>query len=237
MIFLRRRSLRLPALTVCVGLLLTGCASDPEDDEDQDTGAESAEEQQLAENPIPEPEYDDDDSVRLPVALVSPAGVDATAPIDEEGNVQEQPPAEPGGLEPHRTERARSELFGCDNRVSVVQTVPVVTEDPAHDAIEYLAALENYELGRPAFANAVGVASGIEVDSVDYANDVVTVNLTGQPQARNYCESWQALKQIEITARSATGAGAAEILVDGTPLPELWGLTEDAPLELVEIQR
>nr|WP_022872138.1 GerMN domain-containing protein [Nesterenkonia alba] len=236
---------RTAAAGTCLALLLTACElgdTEQTDQQDDDTVTEE-DEADTAENPIPEPEYEDDDTVRLPIGLVSPAGHSEAAPIGEDGQLEgnQAPGAAPGTgapqMRPHQTEIARSATFGCEDTISVVRTVPMVTEEPATSALEFLFADDSYEHGDPAFINALAVSSNLAVDNTELNGDTVTVELTGQPTVRSGCESWQLLKQIETTARLATGASRAEITVDGVSLAELLGLaTEDTPLEIYEIE-
>ncbi|WP_258934747.1 hypothetical protein [Nesterenkonia pannonica] len=44
------------------------------------------------------------------------------------------------------------------------------------------------------------------------------------------------LKQIETTARMATGADEAEVLLEGASLAEQLGISEDSPLQINEIE-
>src|SRR5699024_6104612 len=107
-------------------------ACSPADSGDDDSAAEASEQEQTTQNPIPEPEYASDDTVRLPIGLVSPAGHNQLAPIGEDGSITEDQGGDLAGQQsgppPHQTEIARTATFGCEDTISVVQTVPVVTD-------------------------------------------------------------------------------------------------------------
>lgn len=242
----RRRAV---AALVGAALLTAACSDvDPGDhgsgtgDSDiNDSSTESAQDEQTNQNPIPEPQYDGDDTVRLPIAVVSPAGHNLIAPIGEDGSIGEpQARGADGqtiGAPPHQTEIARTEVFGCQDTISVVQTVPVVTDDPAAAALEYLLALGSVTHGEPAFSNPLSISEDLSITSVELSGNQVIVTLDGEPAARDACQTWQVAKQIETTARIATGADSAEIRMENSTLNELWGLSDDGPLQITEIQR
>ncbi|MDZ5077622.1 GerMN domain-containing protein [Nesterenkonia sp. HG001] len=197
-----RRSHRLCGVAAAATLLLAACGGD-EDDSPQDP-----------EQAIPVPEHEADDSVRLPIGLVSPEGHSVNAPISEDGQVEIQ--EEAGSVQ--QTEVARTAPFGCDDTVSVIATVPMVTDDPAQAAVEFLLQDQHYHHGEPAFRNPLAISDDLEVETVAVDGDVVTVELSGQPAVRSTCESWQIYTQLDATARAATGVDRSEILLDGEPL-------------------
>lgn len=227
------------AAALCAALLTSACSPDssaPQEDAGQDG------QEQQNQDPIPEPEFDDDETVALPIGLISPAGHNEIAPIGEDGRIVEPQsgpgyPGQQNAPRPHQTEVARSDSFGCGNTVSVVQTVPTVTDDPARSALEYLLSLDSSGLGRPAFGNPLGLSSEVQVESVEVSGETVTVALSDVPVARDSCEAWRVTKQIEATARAATGTTAAEVMVGDTPLAAHWGLADETPLRLTEIRR
>lgn len=237
----RRRSTAgaVAGVALSAALLFTAC-SPSEEEGTEDAGAEDGED---AGDAMPEPEYDDDDTVQLPVGLVSPEGHNEIAPIDEDGSIieNEQEAAYPGAPEPpspHQTEIARTSTFGCEDTISVVRTVPMVTEAPTDAALNYLLGVESDEHGEPEFYNPLEhSAEDLDVDSTDVDNGTVTVELSGEPAAGDECESWQVLKQIEATARATSGADNAEVLLEGEPLDEYLNITDDQPLEITEINQ
>lgn len=241
----RRRAL---AGAGCIGLavLLAGCGpADPEPQQDS-----------APRNTIPQPQFEADDSVRLPLAMVSPEGQSQAAPLDGETTPENWQSQEDGqatlqdeqapGIPPEETpqvaqaqeiEIARTATFGCEDTVSVVQSVPMVTEDPAAAAIQFLIDDQLYSHGSPAFSNPLAGSEELSVDSVDVEDDTVLVELSGEPETSGECESWQILTQIETTARVATGATYSEVSVDGQPLAEIFGLPVDQdPLQINEVQ-
>ncbi len=213
-------------------MLLAGCgdSSETEQEQTEDTGSS-----------IPQPEYDADDSVRLPLAMISPAEQSQDAPLEEDGSLEGSgapgsPVEESNGQQAHEIEIARTEAFGCGDTLSVIQTVPMVTEDPAVAALEYLISDELYSHGSPAFGNPLSASDELRVDSVELEGDTVTVQLSGETVTRSECESWQILTQIETTARAATGATGSEVLLEGQPLAEVLGLgPTQSPVEIREI--
>lgn len=232
------RPVRRAGAVVALSLLLTGCT----------WGGEENAEEEVPENTIPQPEYENDDTVRLPIGMVSPAGHSEGAPLGEDGTLEgtEAPGApvdedgnqlfESDPQQTHQTEIARTDTFGCGDTISVVQTVPMVTEDPAQTALEYLINDPLFYHGDPAFINPLAVSEDLAVESVEADGDTVTVELTGDPASRSECESWQILTQLETTARIATGATYSEVLLDGAPLAQELGLMEpETPVEIHEI--
>ncbi|MDS2173061.1 MULTISPECIES: GerMN domain-containing protein [unclassified Nesterenkonia] len=215
-----RRSLRLCGAAAAAALLLAGCGGD---DEDAPTEPDQA---------IPAPEHEADDTVRLPLGLVSPQGHSVNAPIDEEGVVRIR--EDVGSVQ--QTEVYRTDTFGCEDTVSVIASVPMVTEDPARSAVEFLLQDQHYHHGDPAYLNPLAISEGLELDSVTVDDDVVTVDLTGEPTVRGACESWQIHSQLEATARAATGAEEAEILLDGEPFAHVLGIeVTEGPLTLQRV--
>lgn len=220
------------AASLGLTVLLAGCGDSPETEQEQTEETGSS---------IPQPEYDADDSVRLPLAMISPAAQSQDAPLEEDGSLEGtgapgSPVEESDGHEAHETEIARTETFGCGDTLSVIQTVPMVTEDPAVAALEYLISDELYSHGSPAFGNPLSASDDLSVDSVEVDGDTVTVQLSGEPVSRSECESWQILTQIETTARAATGATDSEVLLDDQPLAEVLGLgPTQGPVEIREI--
>lgn len=173
-------------------------------------------------NPLLEPEFDDDETVALPIGLISPPGYDWEIYDSEQADGPEQP---------HGRQVARTEAFGCDDYISIVQTVPMVTEEPGESALEYLISLERTQYGSPAFLNPLA-SSGLTVTDVDQEGETVTVSLTGTVVSSSVCQSWQILKQVETTARAATGAQQAEVLLDGSPLAAQLGLEDVGQLTI-----
>lgn len=118
----------------------------------------------------------------------------------------------------------------------MIQTVPMVTDDPAQTALEYLINDPLYYHGDPAFSNPLSVSETLAVESVETDGGTVTVELSGEASSRSECESWQILTQLETTARVATGADDSEVLIDGIPLHEELDLPPaETPLEIQEI--
>lgn len=234
----RRR--RLVTAVLGVGLLTAACSPADSGDVESQEEEESAQQEQTQQNPIPEPEYASDDTVQLPIGMVSPAGHNQIAPIGEDGSIiedQGNTADQQTGPPPHQTEIARTATFGCGDTISVIQTVPVVTDDPAEAALEHLLSVDSVTHGEPAFSNPLAISDGVSVASVELADGQVTVTLEGEPAARDACETWQVAKQIETTARIATGADSAEIRLEDSTLSEHWGLEDDGPLQITEIQR
>lgn len=232
------RPLRLTGTAAALTLILAGCGGGEEDRTEEDSPA----------NAIPQPEFEGDDTVRLPVAMVTPDGHSEGAPIGEDGTLEgtDAPgdPVDEDGNElfeadpdqTHQIEIARTGSFGCGDTVSVIQTVPMVTDDPAPTALEYLINDPLYYHGDPAFSNPLSVSETLAVESVETDGDTVTVELSGEASSRDECESWQILTQLETTARVVTGADDSEVLIDGTPLHEELGLPPaETPLEIQEI--
>ncbi|MGJ9424488.1 GerMN domain-containing protein [Nesterenkonia halotolerans] len=221
------------AASLGLTVLVSGCgdSSETEQEQTEETGSS-----------IPQPEYDADDSVRLPLAMISPAEQNQEAPLDEDGSLESsEAPGSPveeesNGQQAHEIEIARTEAFGCGDTLSVIQTVPMVTEDPAVAALEYLISDELYSHGSPAFGNPLSASEDLSVDSVELEGDTVTVQLSGEAVTSSECESWQILTQIETTARAATGATDSEVRLEGQPLAEVLGLgPAQSPVEIREI--
>ena len=219
----------------CIGLalLLAGCGPSEPESQEQDEPS----------NSMPQPEIEADDSVRLPLAMVSPDGQAQAAPLDGEETPEDDQvsadPAEEAGedQQTQEIEIARTDTFGCDDTVSVVRSVPMVTEDPAAAALEFLIDDTLSTHGLPSFFNALAATEELSVDSVEVQDDTVVVALSGEPVTTGECESWQILTQIETTARVATGASESEVTVDGVPLAEVLGLPADRdPLQIHQIQ-
>lgn len=235
------RRCRPVAAALGLALLVAACSPDSTGESSEETETESGQQEDTAQNPIPEPEYDSDDTVRLPIGVVSPVGHNEAAPIGDDGSILEAQSHNASGQRsgplPHQTEIARTEPFGCGDTISVIQTVPTVTDDPADAALDYLLSLESVTHGDPDFSNPLAVSDDVSVASVEVADNQVTVTLDGEPAARDGCETWRIAKQIETTARIATGADSAEIRLENSTLAEHWGLGDDGPLEIIEIQR
>lgn len=228
---------RRTATVVGALLLITACGPAEEEPQEQEDSEEAV-------NEIPQPELDSDDTLHLPVGMVSPAGHSEGAPIGEDGTIEStEAPGDPingqdeSEQQTHTTEVARTSTFGCEDTISVIETVPAATDDPVGAALDFLMKDPLYYHGEPAFINPLAVSETLEVSTVEEDGDTVTVDLTGEPISRSQCESWQILKQLETTARAASGASSAEILVDGEPLADLLGIQEadDQPLEIREI--
>lgn len=219
-----RRSLRLCGVAAAAALVLAGCGGDEEGDEEDSS--------QNPEQAIPAPEHEADDSVRLPIGLVSPEGHSDDAPISDDGQVDISEAAD----SVQQAEVARTGRFGCGDTVSVIATVPVVTEEPALAAVEFLLADQHFDHGDPAFLNPLAVSDDLDVETVTVDDDVVTVELSGEPTVRSTCESWQIHSQLDATARAASGASRAEVLLDGEPLAAALGLdVQDDPVALQQI--
>lgn len=203
---------------------LSACNGDSGDD---DAGgapdpAQEAAEEEIPDNPLPEPEFGDDETVALPLGLVSPPGYDWEIYSSDDEFQPDQP---------HSHQVARTEMFGCQDYISVMHSVPMVTENPTESALEYLISMDTSQHGSPAFLNPLA-SSGLEVTGVEQDNDTVTVNLTGFAGSTDQCQSWQILKQIETTARAATGAQQADIVLDDVPLAAQLGLEDTTPLTI-----
>lgn len=188
---------------------------------------------------MPEPQYDDDETVELPIGLVSPAGLSLSSPIGPDGTITTNNDAlqYTGQAPPHGTEIARSASFGCEDTISVVRTVPLVSDDPGEAALEYLLSLDNVDHGNPRFSNPLALSSTLSVDQVQVNGSVAEVELSGEPVLRDSCDMWRVAMQIEVTVRAATGASSAQIMLNGMSIQEYWGLEEQGPLEITEIQR
>ncbi|RJN32765.1 GerMN domain-containing protein [Nesterenkonia natronophila] len=199
-----------------------GDSADNESDTESKEGNQDTAEQDPPDDPLPEPAFDDDETVSLPIGLVSPPGYDWEIYESDDEYRPDQP---------HSHQVARTNMFGCQDYISVMQTVPIVTEDPTTSALEYLLAMDTSQHGDPAFLNPLA-SSGLEVTGAEHDGDVVTVSLTGSAGSTSICQSWQILKQIEATARAATGAPEAEVLLDEAPLSAQLGLEETSPLTI-----
>ncbi len=230
------------AILLASALVLTSCGSDSDADgqSEEDSGGG-----------IPQPEYDDDETTRLPLAFVSPHGSEEGAPSGENGNMenpdapgaQDEDETEADDDEPleavHVSEMARSADFGCGDTVSVVRSEPLVTDEPARDAVDFLLDDERYYHGDPAFINALAASEQqLSIESIEVEDDTAVVELSGEPITRSDCESWQIIVQLQVTARAATGADSAEILLEGSPLAEELGLpADDVPqVELLDVE-
>lgn len=226
-----RRSARLLGVFACAAtLLVAGCGPDSGDADGTQEGAEGTDE--TPENALPEPEHEGDDTVRIPLGMVSPEGHDQAAPIDEDGRVTVDEIT--GDVQ--QTEIARSAPFGCEDTVSVIRSVPVVTDDPTRTAMEFLVQDQYYYHGEPEFRNPLAVSEGLTVDEVSVDDDLVSVELTGEPTVRSACESWQVHTQLDITARAASGASTSELTLDGVPLAQVLGIEpEPTPVTLREV--
>jgi hypothetical protein len=202
---------------------ISACDDDSTDNESEpEGGGQDAADPDLPDNPLPEPAFGDDETVALPIGLISPPGYDWELYESDEEYRPDQP---------HSHQVARTDMFGCQDYISVMQTVPIVTEDPTTSALEYLLAMDTSQHGDPAFLNPLA-SSGLEVTGAEHDGDVVTVSLTGSAGSTSICQSWQMLKQIEATARAATGAHEAEVLLDEVPLSAQLGLEETSPLTI-----
>lgn len=215
---------RLGAIGAALTLLGVTACDDETPSSNPTEGAPEAEEQASEEpgNPMLEPEFGDDETVALPIGLISPPGYDWEVYDSADDDSPEQP---------HGRQVARTEAFGCQDYISIMQTVPMVTEEPAEAAIEYLLALDRSQHGSPAFSNPLAT-SGLSVADIEHDSDTVTVNVTGTVASSSACESWQILKQLETTARAATGAQNAEVLLDGNPLAGALGLEDSGQLRI-----
>ncbi|WP_146339887.1 hypothetical protein [Nesterenkonia sp. NBAIMH1] len=230
-------------LGAALGLTLTlsACGGGQDDGSSSQGSGDQGSQEQEYDNPVPAPEYEDDDSVRLPLGFISPVGQNEAAPLEDGGigEADDAPgdpfQAQPEQSEPHLTEIARTDAFGCEDRISVIQTVPMVVDDPAGAALEFLLEDQYGQHGSPEFVNALAVTD-LSIESVEHSGGTVTVELSGQPPAAGGCQAWQVLKQIETTARMATGADEAEVLLEGASLAEQLGISEDSPLQINEIE-
>lgn len=229
---------RRTAAVIGAVLLITSCSGDSQEEPPEHEDSEEAV------NEIPQPEIDSDDTLRLAVGLVSPAGHSEGAPIGEDGSIESsEAPGDPidgqegSGQQTHTTEIARTNTFGCEDTISVIETVPTTTDDPIGASLDFLMKDPLYYHGDPAFINPLAASEALEVSTVEEDGDTVTVDLAGDPVSRSECESWQILKQLETTAQAASGASSAEILVEGEPLADVLGVQEidDQPLEIREI--
>ncbi|MDO5492970.1 MAG: GerMN domain-containing protein [Nesterenkonia sp.] len=220
----RSPAARLGAAALGATLLLTACGNDGGGGDDGDGGSEGGE-------PLPEPEYDSDESVRLPMGLVTPAGHAENTPIDDDGHMEIEDDSENVQM----IESARSDVFGCEDTISVITTVPTVTEDPTSGALGYLIADEEPTHGEPEFINLLTEFEDLSLESAELDDDVVTVELTGEAPPVDACAGARIHAQIEATARAASGAAEAELLLDGEPLSEALGIEEPDPLELTQI--
>lgn len=211
---------------ICAALTLLGVAAcDNETPSDNQTESAPQVEEQASEdpgNPMLEPEFGDDETVALPIGLISPPGYDWEVYDSADDYDPDQP---------HGQQVARTEAFGCQDYISIVQTVPMVTEEPAESAIEYLLSLDRSQHGSPAYSNPLAT-SGLNVADIEYDGDTVTVNVTGTVASSSVCQSWQILKQLETTARAATGAQSAEVLLDGNSLAGALGLEDSGQLAI-----
>ncbi|WP_258934746.1 hypothetical protein [Nesterenkonia pannonica] len=176
-------------LGAALGLTLTlsACGGGQDDgSSSQGSGDQGAQEQEY-DNPVPAPEYEDDDSVRLPLGFISPVGQNEAAPLEDGGigEADDAPgdpfQAQPEQSEPHLTEIARTDAFGCEDRISVIQTVPMVVDDPAGAALEFLLEDQYGQHGSPEFVNALAVTD-LSIESVEHSGGTVTVELSGQPR-------------------------------------------------------
>lgn len=214
------------AVSVFAALALFGisaCDDGSVDDEPNTEGAEQdSAEEDVPDNPLPEPAFDDDETIALPLGLVSPPGFDWEN-YDSDDDFQPE--------RPHSHQIARTDMFGCQDYISVMQSVPMVTENPTESALEYLLSMDTTQHGDPAFLNPLA-SSDLEVTDVEHGEDTVTVHLTGLAASADVCQSWQILKQIETTARAATGAQEAEVLLDDMPLAGQLGLDDSSPLTI-----
>ncbi|TLP78968.1 hypothetical protein [Nesterenkonia sphaerica] len=213
---------RVSAFAVLALFGVAGCGGDSDDGDPETEDGQEAAEDDFGDDPLPEPEFDDDETVALPIGLVSPAGYDWEIYDADD-------PARPD--QPHNHQIARTEMFGCENYISVMRTVPMVTDDPTTSALEYLSSMDTSQHGDPAFLNPLA-SSGLDVAGAEYDGERVTVHMTGTPGSTDVCQSWQLLRQIETTARAATGAREAEVLVDEVPLSAQLGLEDRGPVTI-----
>lgn len=207
----------LAAVGLAAALALTGCGDDAQEQgvgPDADTDADSG---------LPAPAHAEDDTVRLTIGLVSPENQQADAPISEDGELLD---SEDGPTVQQR-EIARTESFGCQDTVSIVRTVPKLTDDPLGESLRFLIEDTRTEHGDPAFGNPLADSEELSLESASVDGDTVTVELGGEITTRGVCESWQLLQQLDATARAAAGADEAEVLIDGEPLSRRLGLGED----------
>lgn len=219
-----RRLTRLTAgAALAAVMLLAGCGDDPDESMDSDDPGEAS---------LPEPEFEGDDTVRLPLGMVSPEGHDLAAPIAEDGRVRISPDADSA----QRNEIARTEVFGCTDTVSVIRSVPVVTDDAAFSAVEFLVQDAFSEHGDPEFRNPLAISEELRVEEVTVEDDVVAVELAGDLVVRDGCEAWQVYTQVDATARAASGAASSELTLDGVPLAQALGIDADqTPVTIREI--
>lgn len=209
----RARPRRAAVALAAAALLLSGCG-DGSRTEDGGDGSSAD---------LPAPPHADDDTVPLSLGLVSPAGQESLAPISADGEVR----TPEDGPTVQEREVARTEPFGCQDTVSVVRTVPMLTEDPVFESLRFLIEDTDYEHGDPAFANPLAVSDDLTLESTEVDGDTITVELSGEIVARGACESRQLFEQLDATARAAAGAEEAEVLLDGEPLAEQLGLPAD----------
>lgn len=216
-----RRLSRLTAALLCAGLVLTGCGNTAEDDGNSGDGEG---------DPLPEPDYDSDDSVQLPVGLITPAGHALNTPL-EDGHMEILDDSENVQM----IETARSEEFGCEDTVSVITTVPVVTDDVTAASLGFLLSDAQDVHGEPEFINELTGFEDLQFESASVEDDVVTVELSGEAVPADVCQAERIYAQVEATARAASGASEAQLLLEDEPLAEALGIEEPDPLRLSQI--
>ncbi|WBL20193.1 GerMN domain-containing protein [Citricoccus sp. NR2] len=115
--------------------------------------------------------------------------------------------------------------IGCEDLLLQVNTVPMKTEDPVEDALNFLLQDQQYRHGDPALTNSVLLSSeSLTLQDYEIQGDTVEVNLSGSVVTRSECESYRIRAQLEATAAAAAGVEDARILVDGEDLDTLLGL-------------
>ncbi|WP_010525906.1 GerMN domain-containing protein [Nesterenkonia sp. F] len=205
------------AVGLAAALALTGCG---DESQEQGVGPDAGTD---ADSGLPAPAHAEDDTVRLTIGLVSPANQQADAPISADGELLA---AEDGPTVQER-EIARTESFGCQDTVSIVRTVPMLTDDPLSESLRFIVGDTRTQHGDPAFSNPLANSEDLSLESASVDGDTVTVELGGEISTRGACESWQLLEQLDATARAAAGVDEAEVLIDGEPLSRRLGLGDD----------
>lgn len=115
--------------------------------------------------------------------------------------------------------------IGCSDLLLQANTVPMKSEEPVQDALDFLLQDQQYRHGDPALTNSVLLsADSLSVQGYEVQGDTVEVNLSGSVVTRSACESYRIRAQLEATAAAAAGVEDARILVDGEDLDARLGL-------------
>lgn len=113
-------------------------------------------------------------------------------------------------------------LFGCQDLLVAVQTVPTDAEDRADTAVDFLLEDLTVDHGAPALSNAVAASR----DTLTYTGhhrdgDTEVFEFSGTVAVQTGCEAQRFRAQLQQTALTATDADRVRLTVDGEDLDDV----------------